>query len=102
MYLYKKKLKICDITNLFDNEILLVEKLISWNDLYSLCVCVCVRACVRAYIYIYISAVKFNALMQIPFIGTHFINTWLTQRVFSVWPMAQSVVGEMEMHSVAN
>ncbi len=26
----------------------------------------------------------------------------LTQRVFSVWPLAQPVVGEMEMHSVAN
>ncbi len=26
----------------------------------------------------------------------------LTQRVFSVWPVAQPVVGEMEMHSVAN
>ncbi len=26
----------------------------------------------------------------------------LTQRVFYVWPVAQPVVGEMEMHSVAN
>ncbi len=25
-----------------------------------------------------------------------------TQRIFSVWPLAQAVVGEMEMHSVAN
>ncbi len=24
------------------------------------------------------------------------------QRVFSVWPVAQPVVGEMEMHSVSN
>ncbi len=30
------------------------------------------------------------------------INTWLTQHIFSVWPVAQPVVGEMEMHSVAN
>ncbi len=52
---------------------------------------------------IYISAVKVNnvnnALTQIPFNGTHFINVRLTQRVFSVWPVAQPVVGEMEMHS---
>ncbi len=40
--------------------------------------------------------------MQIPFNGTNFINAGLTQRVFSVWPMAQPVVGEMEMHSIAN
>ncbi len=40
--------------------------------------------------------------MQIPFNGTNFINVRLTQRVFSVWPVAQPVVGEMEMHSVAN
>ncbi len=26
----------------------------------------------------------------------------LTQHVFSVWPVARPVVGEMEMHSVAN
>ncbi len=39
--------------------------------------------------------------MQINFIGTHFINARLTQRVFSVWPVAQPVVGEIEMHSVA-
>ncbi len=25
-----------------------------------------------------------------------------TQRIFSVWPVAQPVVGEMEMHSVAH
>ncbi len=24
------------------------------------------------------------------------------QRIFSVWPVAEPVVGEMEMHSVAN
>ncbi len=24
------------------------------------------------------------------------------QRIFSVWPVAQPIVGEMEMHSVAN
>ncbi len=47
---------------------------------------------------VYISAVKVNALTQIPFNGTHFINAWLTQRVFSVWPMAQLIVGEMEKH----
>ncbi len=40
--------------------------------------------------------------MQIPFNGTNFINTRLTQHVFSVWPVAQPVVGEMEMHSVAH
>ncbi len=42
------------------------------------------------------------ALTQNPFNGTNFINAWLTQHIFSVWPMAQPVVGEMEMHSVAN
>ncbi len=52
--------------------------------------------------FIYISAVKFNALMQIHFNGTNFFNARLTQRLFSVWPVAQPVVGEMEMHSVAN
>ncbi len=55
------------------------------------------------YIYIYISAVKVNnALTQIHFNGTNFFNARLTQRVFSVWPVAQPLVGEMEMHSVAN
>ncbi len=55
------------------------------------------------YIYIYIIVVNVNnALMQIHFNGTNFINVRLTQRVFSVWPVAQPVVGEMEMHSVAN
>ncbi len=34
--------------------------------------------------------------MQINFNGTHFINTWLTQRIFSVWPVAQPLVGEMK------
>ncbi len=53
-------------------------------------------------IYIYISAVKVNALTQINFNGTHFFDARLTQRIFSVWPVAQPVVGEMEMHSVAN
>ncbi len=37
----------------------------------------------------------------IHFNGTNFINVWLTQRVFSVWPVAQPIVGEMEMHGVA-
>ncbi len=41
-------------------------------------------------------------LTQIPFNGTNFINVRLTQRVFSVWTLAQPVVGEKEMHSVAN
>ncbi len=53
----------------------------------------------------YISAVKVkvnNALTQINFNGTNFNNAWLTQRIFSVWPVAQPVVGEMEMHSVSN
>ncbi len=43
-----------------------------------------------------------NALMQINFNGTNFINARLTQRVFSVWPVALPVVGEIEMHTVAN
>ncbi len=51
---------------------------------------------------IYSSAVKVNALTQIHFNGTNFFNARLTQRIFSVWPVAQPVVGEMEMHSVAN
>ncbi len=41
-------------------------------------------------------------LTQINFNGTHFIKVRLTQRVFSVWPVAKPIVGEMEMHSVAN
>ncbi len=40
--------------------------------------------------------------MQIPFNGTNFINAWLMRRIFSVWPVAQPKVGEMEMHSDAN
>ncbi len=40
-----------------------------------------------------------NALTQIHF---HFFYARLTQRVFSVRPVAQPVVGEMEIHSVAN
>ncbi len=43
-----------------------------------------------------------SKLTQIPFNGTNFINVRLTQRVFFVWPVAQPVVEEMEMHSVAN
>ncbi len=39
---------------------------------------------------------------RVSFSGTNFINVRLMQRVFSVWPVAQPVVGEMEMHSVAN
>ncbi len=55
------------------------------------------------YSYIIISAVKVNnALTQIHLNGTNFINTRLTQHMFSVWPVAQPIVGEMEMHSVAN
>ncbi len=56
-------------------------------------------------IYIYISAVKINvnnALTQIPFNCTNFINARLTQCLFSAWPVAQPLVGEMERHSVAN
>ncbi len=36
------------------------------------------------------------------FNSTNCINVRLTQCVFSVWPVAQPVVREMEMHSVAN
>ncbi len=43
-----------------------------------------------------------SKLTQNNFNGTNFINTQLTQRIFSVWPMAQPIVGEKEMHSVAN
>ncbi len=43
-----------------------------------------------------------SKLTQIHFNGTNFINARLTLRMFSVWPVAQPVVGEMEMHSVAN
>ncbi len=43
-----------------------------------------------------------NALTLIPFNSTNLINAQLTQCVFSVWPVAQPVVGEIEMHSVAN
>ncbi len=39
---------------------------------------------------------------QTHFNGTNFFNARLTQRVFSVWPVAQPLVGEMEMDSVAN
>ncbi len=37
--------------------------------------------------------------MQIIFLTALIV---LTQRVLAVWPVAQPVVGEMEMHSVAN
>ncbi len=86
--------------NLFNKWVLQFE-LNYWNKLTfpwhsNLLRCTC----------IYISAVKVNnvnnALTQIPFNGTHFINVRLTQRVFSVWPVAQPIVGEMEMHSVTN
>ncbi len=43
-----------------------------------------------------------SKLTQIHFNGTHFFNAQLTQRGFSVWPVAQPVFGEMEMQSVAN
>ncbi len=43
-----------------------------------------------------------SKLTQIHFNGIHFINVWLTQRTYSVWPVAQPIVREMEMHSVAN
>ncbi len=49
---------------------------------------------------IQLCAVKvYNALMQINFNGNNFINGRLTQRVFSVWLVAQPIVGEMEIHS---
>ncbi len=67
-----------------------------------MCVCVCVCIYIYIYIYIYTSSVKVNVKRQIPFNGTNFINVHLTQHVFSVWPVAQPVVGEIEMHSVAN
>ncbi len=38
--------------------------------------------------YVNIRAVKINALTQIHFNGTNFINVRLTQRAFSVWPVA--------------
>ncbi len=43
-----------------------------------------------------------SKLTQIPFNGTIFINTQLMQHIFSVWPVAKLVVGEMEMHGVVN
>ncbi len=57
--------------------------------------------------YLFSSAVKVASvitckLMQIYFNGTNFIKARLTQRIFSVWPLAQTLVGEMEMHSIAN
>ncbi len=52
------------------------------------------------YIYMYISVL--SKLTQIPFNSTNFINARLTQRIFSVSPMAQPLVGEMEMHSITN
>ncbi len=59
------------------------------------CVCVCI------YIYI-IYILVLSKLTQTHFNGTNFFYARLTQRVFSVWPMAQPLVGEMEMDSVAN
>ncbi len=53
------------------------------------------------YIYIYIYLLGLPNLAQIHFNGTHFINARLTKRAFSIWPVAQPIVGEMEMHSVA-
>ncbi len=45
----------------------------------------CKHAYIYIYIYIYISAVKVNnALTQIHFNGTNFINVRLPQRIFSV------------------
>ncbi len=44
--------------------------------------------------YVLIHAVKVNnALTEIIFNGTNFINARLTQHVFSVWPVARPVVG---------
>ncbi len=63
---------------------------------------VCVFTVYIYYVYINISDFKVNALTQIHFNGTHFINARLTQHEFSVWPVAQPIIGEMEMHSVAN
>ncbi len=58
---------------------------------------------IKIFNYKQISVVKVNALItQINFSGTNFINAWLTQHVFSVWPVAKLVVGEMEKHSDAN
>ncbi len=57
---------------------------------------------INIYIYIYIYILVLSKLTQIHFNGTNFFNARLTHRVFSVWPVAQPVVGEMEMHSVAN
>ncbi len=62
----------------------------------------CVFTVYIYYVYINISDFKVNALTQIHFNGTHFINARLTQHKFSVWPVAQPIIGEMEMHSVAN
>ncbi len=62
----------------------------------------CVFTVYIYYVYINISDFKVNALTQIHFNGTHFINARLTQHEFSVWPVAQPIIGEMEMHSVAN
>ncbi len=41
-------------------------------------------------------------ITQINFNSTNFINAQLMQSVFSVWPVVQPVVGEMEIHSADN
>ncbi len=45
----------------------------------------------------YVYILVLSKLTQIHFNGTNFINARLTQRLFSVWPVAQPLVGEMEM-----
>ncbi len=59
----------------------------------------CVYCVYLLCIYKYKLVLVNNALTQIN--CTHFINARLMQRIFSVWPVAQPVVGEMEMHSDA-
>ncbi len=66
-----------------------LSRSLSYTYIY-MCVCVCVCILVL------------SKLTQIHFNGTLFFNARLTQCVFSVWPVAQPVVGAMEMHSVAN
>ncbi len=61
-----------------------------------------IQFCQRNKLHDKIRASVNNALTQIRFNGTHFINARLMQCVFYVWPVAQPIVGEMEMHSVAN
>ncbi len=52
----------------------------------------------HTHIHIYISAFKVTC---IHFNGNNFFNAQLKHRIFSVWPVAQPIVGAMEMHSVA-